>query len=342
MLQVTKRVWQEENALCFYLFVSLLLHQKFYKELDKDNNYLLVVGGPTAVGKTAFSIQLARHFKTEIISADSRQLYQQLRIGTAKPNSAELAAVPHHFIDILPPEQEFNAGQFEREALILLENLFQKYQHVVVGGGSGMYVQALCQGIDKMPEVPAALRQQLNQALDKEGLAPLVEQLKNLDPAYYEQVDKQNPQRVLRALEVCLYTTKPYSSFRKQGFKKRPFHIIKIGLERSRPELYQRIDQRMDAMIAEGLFEEAKSLYPYRALNALQTVGYKEIFDYLEGKYDKEEAIRLLKRNSRRYAKRQLTWFRKDHAFHWFHPDNFGEAVAFIEEEKERLRLANS
>lgn len=332
---------QEENALYFYLFVSLLLHQKLCNKLDKINNYLLVVGGPTAVGKTAFSIQLARHFQTEIISADSRQLYQQLNIGTAKPNNAELAAVPHHFIDILPPEQEYNAGQFEREALSLLENLFQQHRHVVVAGGSGMYVQALCQGIDEMPEVPAALRQQLNQALDKKGLTPLTEQLKDLDPAYYEQVDRQNPQRVLRALEVCLHTGKPYSSFRKQDFKERPFHIIKIGLERSRPELYQRIDQRMDAMIAEGLFEEAKNLYPYRALNALQTVGYKEVFDYLEGSYDKEEAIRLLKRNSRRYAKRQLTWFRKDPAFHWFHPDSFREALAFIEQEKERLRLAD-
>lgn len=305
--------------------------------MNKNNNYLLLVGGPTAVGKTAFSIRLAQYYHTEIISADSRQLYRELTIGTAKPSPEELAAARHHFVDILPPEQEYNAGQFERDALALLDELFQRHQQVVVAGGSGMYVQALCQGIDEMPEVPALLREQLNQSLRKEGLPRLVEQLKLLDPLYYEQVDRQNPQRVLRALEVCLHTGKPYSSFRQQNFKKRPFHTIKIGLDRPREELYSRIDQRMDAMIVEGLFEEATRLYPYKKLNALQTVGYKEIFDYLEGSYDKKEAIRLLKRNSRRYAKRQLTWFRKDPSFQWFHPDEFWEAVAFIEREKERI-----
>ncbi len=296
-----------------------------------------MVGGPTAVGKTAFSIRLARHYQTEIISADSRQLYQELSIGTAKPTDAELAAAPHHFIDTLKPEQEYNAGQFEADALSLLGRLFREHRHVVVAGGSGMYVQALCQGIDEMPEVPAALRRELNLALEEKGLEPLVEQLKGLDPIYYEQVDRQNPQRVLRALEVCLYSGQPYSAYRKQEIKERPFHIIKIGLERPREELYQRIEQRMDAMIAEGLFEEAEKLYPYRELNALQTVGYKEVFDYLNGAYDKEEAIRLLKRNSRRYAKRQLTWFKKDSAFQWFHPEEFEAAVRFIEQEKEGL-----
>ena len=306
-------------------------------KLHKKNNYLLVVGGPTAVGKTAFSIRLAQHYKTEIISADSRQLYQQLNIGTAKPSPEELAAAPHHFIDTLSPEQEYNAGAFERDALALLENLFLERRHVVVTGGSGMYVQALCQGIDEMPQVPSTVREQLNLALEQKGLEPLVEQLKLVDPTYYEQVDRSNPQRVLRALEICLHTGKPYSSFRQQNFKERPFHTIKIGLERPREELYDRIDQRMDAMLTEGLFEEARQLYPYRSLNALQTVGYKEIFDYLDGCYDKEEAVRLLKRNSRRYAKRQLTWFRKDSEFAWFHPDDFDGALAFIEQEKERL-----
>lgn len=307
--------------------------------MNEKNNFLLLVGGPTAVGKTAFSIRLARHYQTEIISADSRQLYRELTIGTAKPSPEELAAAPHHFVDMLSPEQEYNAGRFERDALALLDELFQRHQQVVVAGGSGMYVQALCQGIDEMPEVPVLLREQLNQSLREDGLLQLVEQLKLLDPLYYEQVDRQNPQRVLRALEVCLHTGRPYSFFRQQNFKERPFHTIKIGLDRPREELYSRIDQRMDVMIAEGLFEEATRLHPYKKLNALQTVGYKEIFDYLEGSYDKEEAIRLLKRNSRRYAKRQLTWFRKDPSFRWFHPDEFNEAVAFIEREKERLEM---
>ena len=315
--------------LCFFTF--------FTKKLYKNTNYLLVVGGPTAVGKTAFSIRLAQHYQTEIISADSRQLYKELTIGTAKPSPEELAAAPHHFIDVLSPEKEYNAGSFERDALALLEELFQQHEQLVVAGGSGMYVQALCQGIDEMPEVPAGMREQLKRALEDEGLSPLVEQLKLLDPLYYEQVDRQNPQRVLRALEVCLHTGRAYSSFRRQNFKERPFHVLKIGLERPRQELYQRIDKRMDAMIAEGLFEEAERLFPYRHLNALQTVGYKEIFDYLEGTYNREEAIRLLKRNSRRYAKRQLTWFKKDPAFAWFHPDDFEEALAYIEREKERI-----
>lgn len=296
-----------------------------------------MVGGPTAVGKTSFSIRLAQAYQTEIISADSRQLYKQLSIGTAKPNADELAAVPHHFIDILPPEREYNAGEFERDALTLLEELFRRHEQVVVAGGSGMYVQALCQGIDEMPEVPPSLRENLNLRLRKEGLDPLLSELQKLDPVYYQQVDRQNPQRVLRALEVSLYTGRPYTSFRRQNFKERPFHTIKIGLDRPREELYQRIDARMDQMVEEGLFEEARELYPFRKLNALQTVGYKEIFGYMEGRYDKEEAIRLLKRNSRRYAKRQLTWFRKDKDFTWFHPERFEEALAFIEKEKKRL-----
>lgn len=299
-----------------------------------------MVGGPTAVGKTTFSIRLAQQYQTEIISADSRQLYQQLTIGTAKPNAEELAAVPHHFIDILPPEREYNAGQFERDAMALLDRLFLQHDQVVVAGGSGMYVQALCQGIDEMPEIPAQFRENLNMRLQKEGLPSLLAELQLLDPVYFQQVDRQNPQRVVRALEVSLYTGSPYSSFRRQGFKERPFHTIKIGLDRPREELYQRINERMDQMVEEGLFEEARELYPHKNLNALQTVGYKEVFDYIEGKYDKDEAIRLLKRNSRRYAKRQLTWFRKDKDFAWFHPDRFGEAIAFIEKEKKRLAEA--
>lgn len=301
--------------------------------MSTHTKYIIVVGGPTAVGKTACSIQLAQYYKTEIISADSRQLYQKLDIGTAKPTPEELAAVPHHFIDILPPEVEYNAGQFERDALQLLEKLFLRYNVVVVAGGSGMYVQALCQGIDAMPAIPAGLRELLNRRLQTEGLAALVLELEERDPAYAQEVDRHNPQRIVRALEVCLFTGKPYSSFRRQEYKNRPFEIIKVGLDRPRHELYARIDQRMDAMIAEGLFEEARSLYPFRELNALQTVGYKEIFDYIDGLYGREEAIRLLKRNSRRYAKRQLTWFRKDPDFAWFHPEETDAIIAWCNQQ---------
>lgn len=299
--------------------------------MDIHNKYILVIGGPTAVGKTAVSLKVAQYFGAEIISADSRQLYRKMDIGTAKPTPEELAVVPHHFIDILPPEVEYNAGQFERDALQLLDKLFSSHDTVVVAGGSGMYVQALCQGIDEMPAVPAEIRETLNMRLSAEGLPVLVQELEKLDPRYAQEVDQRNPQRVIRALEISLYTGKPYSDFRQQNFAKRPFGVIKIGLERPRSELYARIDQRMDAMIAEGLFEEARLLYPFRHLNALQTVGYKEIFDYLDGLYDQEEAVRLLKRNTRRYAKRQLTWFKKDPEFAWFHPDETEEIIAYCQ-----------
>ena len=311
------------NVQCLVLFTLELL-------AASQKKYLIVVGGPTAVGKTAFSIQLAQALQTEIISADSRQLYKQLDIGTAKPNAAELAAVPHHFIDILEPDTEYSAGQFERDALQLLDQLFQKYRAVVVVGGSGMYVQALYRGMDQMPEVPAYIRESLNQELQQKGLDVLAERLRQHDPQYWQEVDRQNPLRIIRALEVIQSTGQPYSSFRQQLYPVRPFETIKIGLERPREELYARIERRMDLMIEQGLFEEAERLYPYRQLNALQTVGYQEIFGYLEGQYGKDEAIRLLKRNSRRYAKRQMTWFRKDEGFRWFSPDGLEKALAFI------------
>lgn len=288
------------------------------------------MAGPTAVGKTAFSIRLAQYFKTEIISADSRQIYKKLDIGTAKPDPLELAAVPHHFIDILAPEQEYNAGLFEQEALELVQKLFIKHDYVVVAGGSGMYVQALCNGMDDMPDIPKEMRETLNKRLAAEGLPVLFRELEALDPEYAAVADRQNPQRIVRALEICLFSGKPYSFYRQKKMNPRPFNIIKIALDRPREELYNRIDQRMDLMIKEGLFSEAESLYPYRNLNALQTVGYKEIFDFLDGSYSRDEAIRLLKRNSRRYAKRQLTWFRKDQEFRWFHPDEFQQAVEYI------------
>ncbi len=300
---------------------------------QKKQKHLVVVVGPTAVGKTDLCVNLALHYKTEILSADSRQFYREMTIGTAKPLPEEQKGIPHHFVDSHSITEEYNAGAYEQDALKLLDQLFEKHDLVIVTGGSGLYVRALCQGMDEMPETNPEIRVQLTQTLENEGIAPLLEQLQRLDPVYYSQVDKANPQRVVRALEVILSSGQPYSSFRKNETAERPFNIIKIGLNRDRQELYNRIDARMDIMLEQGLLQEAEQLYPYRAHNALQTVGYKELFDYKEGKYDWAEAVRLLKRNSRRYAKRQLTWFTKHpDEYTWFHPQQFREIVTFIDE----------
>ncbi|MEJ8755978.1 tRNA (adenosine(37)-N6)-dimethylallyltransferase MiaA [Pontibacter sp. H259] len=297
-------------------------------------NYLIVVVGPTAVGKTDLCVKLATYFNSEVISADSRQFYREMTIGTAKPTIAEQQGIPHHFVDSHAITEEYNAGAFEQDALQLLATLFESRDVVIVTGGSGLYVRALCEGMDEMPETDPAIRIALTHTFETEGLEALLNQLQQLDPDYYNQVDKANPQRVMRALEVCLSSGQPYSAFRKSERAVRPFNIIKIGLTRDRQELYNRIDKRMDLMLQQGLLEEAKALYPYRTHNALQTVGYKEIFDYLEGKYDWDEAVRLLKRNSRRYAKRQLTWFTKHpEEYTWFHPQQWPEIVEFISRE---------
>jgi tRNA dimethylallyltransferase len=290
-----------------------------------EKKYVIVLAGPTAVGKTDLSLKLAKYYDTEIISADSRQFYKELNIGTAKPSVEELAEVKHHFINSHSITTAYNVGQYEVDALQVIEKLFQKKKVAILTGGSGLFIKAVCEGMDKMPEVDKMLRAELAQRFEKEGLERLAEELQKLDPEYYETVDKQNPHRIMRALEVCLSTGKPFSSFRTQHKASRPFEIIKIALERPRQELYQRIDLRMDYMIAQGLLEETKNLQNYQHHNALQTVGYQEIFAYLKGEYDWEEAVRLLKRNSRRYAKRQMTWFKKDTEFHWF---------SAIEEEK--------
>lgn len=296
-----------------------------------DNpHFLIVVVGPTAVGKTDLCVRLAKHLQTEIISADSRQFYKEMSIGTAKPTAEEQQGVPHHFVDSHHITEEYNAGAYEQDALQLSKALFKEHKAVILTGGSGLYVRAISEGMDEMPETDPAIREQLTALYQEQGLQPLLEQLQQADPSYFARVDKANPQRVIRALEVCLSSGQPYSSFRKQEQQERPFQLIRIGLNRDRQELYNRIDQRMDLMLAQGLLEEARSLYPYRHHNALQTVGYKELFDYLEGKYDWEEAVRLLKRNSRRYAKRQLTWFHKYPDYTWFHPDQWEEIVAFI------------
>ncbi|MCX2739876.1 tRNA (adenosine(37)-N6)-dimethylallyltransferase MiaA [Pontibacter anaerobius] len=295
--------------------------------------YLVVVVGPTAVGKTDLCVQLAKHFGTEIISADSRQFFREMSIGTAKPSPEEQQGVKHHFVDSHSITEEYSAGAFEQDVLELLEQLFQEHDVVIMTGGSGLYVRAVLEGMDEMPETDPQVREALTKQYELQGLQPLLDKLQELDPLYFEQVDKANPQRVVRALEVCLSSGRPYSSFRSSEKQERPFYSIKIALNRDRAELYSRIDQRMDQMLAQGLQEEAKQLYPYRQHNALQTVGYKEIFDFMEGKYDWEEAVRLLKRNSRRYAKRQLTWFHKNpQEYAWFHPAQQGEIIAFINE----------
>jgi tRNA dimethylallyltransferase len=291
----------------------------------------LVIAGPTAVGKTDTCLKIAKKFHTEIISSDSRQFYKEPRIGTAKPSSEDLAAVPHHFINTLSIYDDYDVKKFEKDALKLLSDLFQKHKLVLMTGGSGLYIDAVCYGFDDIPDIDPSIRMELNSNFEKLGIEFLREELEKYDPEYYRIVDTNNPQRLIRALEVYRGTGKPFSSFRKKKVNLRDFNIIKIGLEREREELYQRIDQRMDLMISQGLFEEAEGFFQHRDLNALQTVGYTEIFGYLNGDYDKEEAIRLLKRNSRRYAKRQMTWFKKYPDIKWFHPSDIQGIIRFVE-----------
>jgi tRNA dimethylallyltransferase len=278
--------------------------------VQKEKHLLIVVAGPTAVGKTAYCVELAKKYNTEIISADSRQFYKELSIGTAKPSLEEQGGVVHHFIDSHSIHDYFSPGDFEREALKVLDKLFQKHAVVLATGGSGLYLKALTDGLDEMPEVDLALRQSLNLRLENGGIEVLAKELQQLDPEYAAKVDTQNPQRIVRALEVCLSTGKPYSSFRNAKKADRPFEIQKICLDRPREILYQRIDDRMDDMLKRGLVEEAKQFEKFKDLYALKTLGYKEVYGYLNGDYEEAEMIRLLKRNSRHYAKKQLTWFR--------------------------------
>jgi tRNA dimethylallyltransferase len=310
---------------------SIINYISFCKQLPNlASKYLIVLAGPTAVGKTDLSIRLAQYFDTEIISADSRQFYREMNIGTAKPSATELQLIKHYLINSHSITEEYSVGQFERDVLQILPDIFQKKDIALLVGGSGLYVRAICEGMDEMPDADFQIRETLHNRLITNGLDDLLIELAQLDPLYYAQVDKANPQRVMRALEVCLSSGKPYSDFRKNQKTPRDFKIIKIGLDRPREELYARIDARMDLMIAQGLLEEAQNLLPYQQHNALQTVGYQEIYGYLRGEYDWNEALRLLKRNSRRYAKRQLTWFRREADMNWFHPDDFDQILHFI------------
>ena len=296
-------------------------------------NYLILIVGPTAVGKTDLCINLAKKFNTEIISCDSRQFYREMNLGTAKPTKQELEQVPHHFINSLSIEDSYDVKMFEKDAIDLLEELFKEHQLVIMTGGSGLFADAVVDGLDEMPALDPSIREGVIQDYEAKGLEFLQEEVKRNDPEYFEKVDQNNPQRLMRALEIFRGTGKPFSSFRVKSKKERPFKTLKIGLERDREGLYSRIDFRMDQMIEAGLFDEADALFGKRNLNALQTVGYSEIFGFLEGKYDKEEAIRLLKRNSRRYAKRQLTWFRRDPEITWFHPQEESKIIQWISDQ---------
>ena len=278
---------------------------------------LRIILGPTAVGKTDYAIAEALRVGSPVVSCDSRQLYRELRIGVARPDDAQLAAVPHYFIADRSISEPCSAGAYELEALQLLEKLFRDHETVVMAGGSGLYIDALCNGLDDFPDADPDLRAQLSERLRTEGVAALRADLRVLDPETYATIDPANGQRIVRALEVTIATGRKYSSFKTHPAKERSFTIVKTGLKRPRPELYARIDARVDRMMEEGLLEEARALLPHRSLPALNTVGYKELFDYFDGRYDLAEAVRLIKRNTRHYAKKQLTWWARDPSIHW-------------------------
>ena len=282
------------------------------------NKYLISIVGPTAIGKTARSIAVAQYFNTEIISSDSRQFYKEMSIGTAVPEPAERDAVEHHFIQNRSVFEDYSVGDFERDALKTLSDLFTQKDVVVMVGGSGLYVDAVLKGLDHFPEVNPSIRKELNRQLEEKGISGLQEQLKKYDPVTFEKIDIHNPQRLTRALEICIGTGKPYSSFLNQTSRKRDFIPVKIGLTAEREIIYRRINERVDIMIENGLLEEARKLYPHKELNALQTVGYRELFRYFDGEWSLEFAISEIKKNTRRFAKRQLTWFRKDPEITWF------------------------
>lgn len=293
---------------------------------------LIVLIGPTGVGKTELSLKIAENYHTEIISADSRQLYADLKIGTAAPTREQLERVRHHFVGTLQLTDYYSAAQYEADVSNTLNQLFQIHPVVLLTGGSMMYVDAVCKGIDDIPTVDRETRELMIHRYETEGLERLCAELKLLDPEYYNIVDLKNPKRVVHALEICYMTGKTYTSFRTRSNKKRPFHILKIGLKRDREELYERINRRVDQMIDEGLVKEARSVYPYRHLNSLNTVGYKEIFNYLDGTWTLPFAIEKIKQNSRIYSRKQMTWFKRDADIAWFHPDETDKIEAYIQE----------
>ncbi len=292
---------------------------------------LIVVVGATGSGKTSLSIELAQHFRAPIISTDSRQFYRGIPIGTAQPTAEELSRAEHHLIACRNLDEDFNAGAYELEALSLLDELFKDCNRIVAVGGSGLYIKALCEGLDPLPDCDSTLRETLRQRFQKDGLAPLLNELKSLDFEYWQSVDRDNPARVMRGLELCLSSGRPCSELRTGAVKLRPFTITKVGIDMPRDELYARINRRVDIMVEQGLESEARALYAQRALNSLQTVGYREFFDYMDGIVTYDEAIELIKRNSRRYAKRQMTWFRRDADIEWFPTPDAPSVIKYIE-----------
>lgn len=299
--------------------------------MQKNKKILIVIAGPTAIGKTALAIKVAQHYQTEIISADSRQFFKEMSIGTAKPSKEELKQAKHHFIDSHSIQEEVSVGSFEKEAISKIEALFLEHDVLVMVGGSGLYINAVLYGFDDIPKADEDLRNQLNQRLESEGIEHLQKQLQELDPIYYNEVDIHNSQRIIRALEVCISTGKPFSSFRKTEPKKRSFESIIIGLNTDRTKLYDRINDRVDQMILAGLVEEVTNLKEFKDLNALKTVGYSEIFNYLEGNILLPEAIEKIKQNTRNFAKRQLTWFRKYPKIDWFEPSDLKNIIKTID-----------
>lgn len=298
---------------------------------------LVVVLGPTASGKTDVAIRLAKHLDAEIISADSRQFYQEIPIGTAAPTTQQLTSVPHHFVGNLSLSEDYNISRFEQEVLALLNEKFRKLDFMVMTGGSGLYIDAVCKGIDRLPDPDPELRKSLQEKWQQQGIGALQNQLKNLDPEYYARVDRQNPKRLMRAIEVCLQTGRKYSELRLNKPQERNFRILKIGLSLPREELFARINQRAETMLSNGWLEEAGAVLPYRHVNALNTVGYKELFAFFDNKITLEEALVKIKVNTRRYAKRQLTWFRKDKGIRWFSPENLEGILQFVKDSQENI-----
>lgn len=294
-------------------------------------NNLVVLIGPTAVGKTATSLAIANHFGCPIISADSRQMYRGLEIGTAAPTPEELSRQKHYFVGQLSPGDYYSAARYEQQVLQLLEQEFPHHPTMLLSGGSMMYIDAVCKGIDDIPTVDEETRQMVKEKFEREGLDRLCSELRLLDPIYYAEADIKNPKRVMHALEICYMTGKPYSSFRSGEKRKRPFNIIKIGLQREREELYERIAQRVDKMIADGLIDEAKKFYHLKEHNSLNTVGYKELFKVIDGEWELPFAIEKIKQNTRIYSRKQMTWYRRDEEVKWFHPDNIQDIISYIE-----------
>ncbi|MDI3520185.1 MAG: tRNA dimethylallyltransferase [Anaerophaga sp.] len=297
----------------------------------KSNKYVIAILGPTGIGKTDISIKMAQTFNTSIISADSRQIFKETNIGTASPTRKQLQKVPHYLVGTKSIFDYYSAFEYEQEAISIATKLFREVDKIVMTGGSMLYIDAFCHGIDELPTIDPGLRNNLQKQYQEEGLESIRRQLKLLDPDFYRQVDLKNPKRIIHAVEICLMTGMPYSKLRTNKRKERPFKIIKIGLDMDRKKLHQRINDRVDRMIREGLEEEARSLYPYKHLNSLNTVGYREFFDHFDGVISRGKAIELIKRNTRRYARKQLSWFRRDKEISWFPPDNPDEVIKFAE-----------